>query len=186
MTRPKAADSQRRPPVAITMHHTGVVVSDLPKAAAYYSRMFGAVPEFELTDVVDAGGRHGVPEARYSLVLMRLPGGRIELVEYHAPRDASKSPAGVRDVGSSHIALTIADLDETIRVLSGLGMKFLGEPMRVTEGPSTGMAIAYGLDPDGNRIEFIQQPIDTPDADGAATHARKHDRRRVRRPGTAS
>ena len=42
--------------------------------------------------------------------------------------------------------------------LKGEGIRFKGKPVEYLEGPDKGKIIAYGTDPDGITVEFIQPP----------------------------
>lgn len=142
----------------VTLHHTGIAVSDLRRSIEFYHRMFGVAPDTE-RGMIDDGGRHGVTQAVYALAQIPLPGGRLELLEYRVPDDASKEPVhNYCAVGSAHIAMSVSDLDALREDLTAKGMRFLGTTMSVESGPAAGLKIACGLDPDGNRIEFIQTP----------------------------
>jgi catechol 2,3-dioxygenase-like lactoylglutathione lyase family enzyme len=141
------------------LHHSAVVVSDLDRSIDFYRAMFDVEPEVRLSDVIDDAGGHGVPEARYSLAFLPFASGRVELVQYELPSDGSRRPPRSWDVGSSHIGFVVPDdFDATIAELTSRGMRFVGEPTHAKDGPMAGLARAFGQDPDGNRIEFIQLP----------------------------
>ena len=54
----------------------------------------------------------GVPGAEISLAVLKAPGHKIELLQYHAPEDRKRS-SDLRpcDIGFVHVALTVDNLD---------------------------------------------------------------------------
>ena len=140
------------------LHHSGVVVSNLEASIEFYREMFGFEPEARLDHIRDVSGGHGVAEAEYSLAILAVPGGRLELLAYSVPDDAPQTPRGICDVGASHFAFAVDDADATMAELAAKGMRLLGDPLRIKDGPTAGLVIAYGLDLDGNRLEFLQLP----------------------------
>jgi lactoylglutathione lyase len=82
-------------------------------------------------------------------VFMGLPddGDRLELTYNHGV-DAYELGTGY-----NHIAITAADLDETLERLKGQGIEPEKPPYRVREG---GSRICFVRDPDGYRIEIIE------------------------------
>lgn len=127
------------------LHHAGVVVSDLPVSLAFYAEMFGAVPTL----------RVDLPEV--SLAMLDLANTKVELLAYREPGRRDGVPAA-SDLGAGHIALHLDDVAAAYAALRARGVPFLGPPERVPEGPSEGYVITFCLDPDGNRIELIQEP----------------------------
>jgi lactoylglutathione lyase len=67
-----------------------------------------------------------------------------------------ETPEGGYDVGTGygHIALTVADLDETLAALAEKGIEPERPPYTVREG---GSRICFVRDPDGYRIELIER-----------------------------
>jgi lactoylglutathione lyase len=67
-----------------------------------------------------------------------------------------ETPEGGYDVGTGygHIALTVADLDETLAALAEKGIKPERPPYTVREG---GSRICFVTDPDSYRVELIER-----------------------------
>jgi lactoylglutathione lyase len=83
-------------------------------------------------------------------VFMGLPndGARLELTW-------NKDQDGPYEIGTGygHIALTVDDLDETLKRLNDLGIQPEKPPYTVREG---GNRLCFVRDPDGYRIELIE------------------------------
>jgi len=140
--------------------HTGITVSNLERSLAFWRDVLG----FEFSHRTQQSGQFaaeitGVSGAELSLAVVKAPGHKIELLEYHAPADR-KSTNELRpcDVGHVHIALTVDDLDAVLQRIAGSGWQAAGTPQTLTTGPNTGKRVIYVHDPDGNTIEFMQPP----------------------------
>src|SRR2546423_12057740 len=97
--------------------HTGITVSDLERSLVFWRDVLG----FELTHRAHQTGElaaeiTGVPGAEISIAVVKAPGHKIELLEYHAPADR-KQYVDLRpcDVGSVHVALTVDDLEAVLK-----------------------------------------------------------------------
>jgi catechol 2,3-dioxygenase-like lactoylglutathione lyase family enzyme len=126
------------------LHHAGVVVSDLAVSVPWYVEMFDARPVL------------AVDHEHLSLVMLELTNTRIELV-VHRPPGHDRLP-GETDLGAGHIALAIDDVDEAHARLAARGVAFASLPERIPDNSGAIYVIAFCLDPDGNRIELIQEP----------------------------
>src|SRR5437867_8091463 len=104
----------------IAADHTGITVSNLERSLAFWRDVLG----FELSHRAHQTGElaseiTGVPGAEISLAVLKAPGHKIELLEYHAPADRKKQfEARPCDVGSAHIALTANDLDAVLETIA--------------------------------------------------------------------
>jgi lactoylglutathione lyase len=127
------------------LHHAGVVVSDLAVSVPWYTEMFGATQTLR------------VDLEAFSLVMLELGNAWIELL-VHRPPGRSDGLPGPTDLGAGHVALLVDDVVGAHARLAARGVAFASLPETVADGPSAGYVIAFGLDPDGNRIELIQLP----------------------------
>jgi catechol 2,3-dioxygenase-like lactoylglutathione lyase family enzyme len=127
------------------VHHAGLVVSDLAASIAFYGEMFGAKEALFV--------RH----EEVSLALLELPNAFIELLAYSPPGRSEGVPRE-SDLGAGHFALLMDDVVDAPSRLEARGVAFIGPPERIRDGPSAGYVITFCLDPDGNRVELIQQP----------------------------
>ena len=139
--------------------HTGITVSNLERSLAFWRDVLG----FEFSHQAHQKGERaeqitGVPGAELSLAVVKAPGHKIELLQYHAPPDRRSSELRPCDVGSVHIALTVDDLDAVLARVAESGWKAAGEPQTLEVGPNAGKRVVYVRDPDGTTIEFMQMP----------------------------
>jgi methylmalonyl-CoA/ethylmalonyl-CoA epimerase len=102
------------------VHHVGIAVDDLDRAVDTYRRLFGA--EVELREALDDQGAE--------IALLRLGGGRIELL---AARGAD-TPVGKflakRGAGLHHIALEVDDVAAELARLAAGGAELVDERPR--------------------------------------------------------
>jgi lactoylglutathione lyase len=122
--------------------HTCYRITDVDRSVDFYKAL-----GFE------EAGRFQLPDGATN-VFMGLPddGARLELT--YNPGVASY------DIGTGygHIAVTAGDLDGTLRALSGQGIEPERPPYTVREG---GNRLCFVRDPDGYRIELIEQDPST-------------------------
>ena len=83
-------------------------------------------------------------------VFMGLPGDgpRLELTYNHGVAEYELG------TGYNHIAITVADMGEALASLSDQGIEPEKPPYRISEG---GSLLCFVRDPDGYRIELIEQ-----------------------------
>jgi catechol 2,3-dioxygenase-like lactoylglutathione lyase family enzyme len=157
----KMSTTTRRPFRILAADHTGMTVSNLEGALAFWRDVLG----FELSHTAHQTGKMareitGVAGAEIKLAVVKAPGGhKIELLEYLAPTDRKKH-VNLRpcDVGSVHVALIVDDLDAVLSAINASGWEAAGKPQTLQLGPNAGKRVVYVRDPDGTTIEFMQQP----------------------------
>ncbi len=118
--------------------HTCYRITDIDRSVAFYSAL-----GFE------EAGRFQLPDGATN-VFMGLPddGARLEL---------TFNPGVERyDIGTGygHIAVTASDLDGALQALAGQGIEPERPPYTVRDG---GNRLCFVRDPDGYRIELIEQ-----------------------------
>ena len=118
--------------------HTCYRITDIDRSVAFYSAL-----GFE------EAGRFQLPDGATN-VFMGLPddGARLEL---------TFNPGVERyDIGTGygHVAVTAADLDGALQALAGQGIEPERPPYTVRDG---GNRLCFVRDPDGYRIELIEQ-----------------------------
>jgi len=139
--------------------HTGITVSNLERSLAFWRDVLG----FELSHRAHQKGElaeqiTGVRGAEILIAVVKVPGHKIELLEYRAPADRKQVELRPCDVGSVHVALTVDNLDAVLEAVAASGWKAAGQPQTLTTGPNAGKRVIYVRDPDGTTIEFMQPP----------------------------
>ena len=105
---------------ATGIHHIGIAVADLDEAVAAYRRLFGA--ELEL--------REAVADQGVETALLRVGGGRVELLASLA----DDTPVGRflerRGPGMHHVAFEVDDVGDELARLAAEGAELIDERPR--------------------------------------------------------
>ena len=91
------------------------------------------------------------------MAVLKMPGADmyLEILEY---RNVEKAPVDTRTAnpGTAHLAFYTDDCEGLYAELTAKGVKSVSTPVMPTIGPNKGGRAVYMIDPDGFRIEFIQ------------------------------
>ena len=144
---------------SIRSSHLGLCVTDLSASLRFWVDGLG----FELGERYDLDSE-GLPSLHQALEVdepvkvtsqfMRRDGWAIELLEYSAP-SASGHPSPSRgQVGLTHLAFHVDDLEGTVAHLVAHGGT-------VVEGTQVdvGIPVVFVADPDGVRVELMEIPV---------------------------
>lgn len=139
------------------LQHVGIPVSDMKRSLAFYKDVFGVEPEF----VAEGSGEElskalGVPHAVLSFAFLHIGSAILELLEYKTPQGRPYDRLN-SDVGATHVAFQVSDIDRAYDDLIHQGIAFNAPPFRIDEGPLAGCAFAYFTDPDGVQLELFQE-----------------------------
>ena len=139
-------------------HHTGIQVADLERSVHFYRDILG----FELVFQWNPQAEYirtitGYPGADIHAAILRMPDSDVflEILEY---RLVDKAPVDTRTAnpGTAHLAFFTDDCEGLYADLIAKGIKAVSPPVTPTIGPNTGGKAVYMIDPDGIRVEFIQ------------------------------
>lgn len=138
------------------IHHFALTVSDMERALEFYCGLFG----FEVASDREVERDYveqitAVTGAHVRLVHLSGYGLRLELLEYKAPRGATRARA-LPDAGSAHVCFLTDDLDAEVVRLQTAGVTFRSLPVTTTSGPNIGGRGIYIEDPEGNAVEVVQ------------------------------
>jgi len=139
--------------------HTGFTVANIERSLVFWQDVLGFKLSHRAHHTGDLASEvTGVPGAEISIAVLKSPGHRIELLEYHAPPDRKRVYLRPCDVGSVHVALLVDNLDAVLSAIAESGWKAAGKPQTLKSGPNAGKRVIYVRDPDGTTIEFMQPP----------------------------
>ncbi|HSD52886.1 MAG TPA: VOC family protein [Burkholderiales bacterium] len=141
-------------------NHTSFTVSSLNQTIAFFRDCLGF-------DLVSRAPRNsdlvsritGVAGAEVTIAFLRGPGHTIELIEYGAPADRGKVVARPCDTGFAHVAFNVDDIDAAIEAAEKFGVKPVGPPVAIDQGPNRGRNVVHVRDADGVTIEFIEAQV---------------------------
>ena len=138
-----------------SFHHTGFVVRDLDTSVAFYTDVMG----LEVATRMETHGEFaerivGLKDAHLKVVLMNMGDGHLlELVQYFYPPSAEVQ-INRNDLGASHLAFTVENIDQYYSDMSQRGLRFVGPPPPLT--PDRDAVAVYAQDPDNNWLEFVE------------------------------
>jgi lactoylglutathione lyase len=137
--------SSEKPISGLRFNHVAFRVRDFEASIQWYAKAFGATEAFRATK------DDGSPQ----LVYLELAAGQfVELfpdgkIQIEQPKDP---------IGYGHFCLTVADLEAALAHLRTLGV----DPTMTPRTGRAGQKLTFIADPDGNRIELMEIPSDSP------------------------
>ncbi|WP_328347669.1 VOC family protein [Streptomyces violaceus] len=155
-------------PTATNVDHVAYTVPDLDEAVRFFVEVLGAHLLYREETIrsddewmLEALNVH--PRAAADIAMLRLgPVTNIELFQYSAP-DQNRCVPRNSDYGGHHIAFYVQDIDAAADYLRRQpGVRLLGEPRMVPEGPIAGDRWLYFLTPWGMQMELISLPSRLP------------------------
>src|SRR5205823_6998252 len=80
----------------------------------------------------------------------------VELLEYQAPASETVTPLASNNVGASHIAFLVDDIEAKRAELEAKGIEFYSPVNVVDDGVLAGWRWVYFSDPDGYPLELVE------------------------------
>jgi glyoxylase I family protein len=146
------------------IEHIGITVPDLEAATRFLVDVLGCEPVFDVGPYVSDTDWMEVhlevhPRTRINkLRMFRVANGpSLELFEYVAPDQKKVGPRN-SDAGGHHVSFYVKDLDAAVAHLKKHGVKVLGEPSEIVDGPSGGLRWVYFVAPWGMTMELATYP----------------------------
>ncbi|HJP14932.1 MAG: VOC family protein [Nitrospinota bacterium] len=138
------------------VHHSTIGVSDLECSLAFYRDLLG-LRKVRVWEEADAQLDLivGLEDARLRIAHLDTGAGVVELIEYAHPKGRPISPEFRQcDIGPTHLAFLVEDIEALHDKLRGAGVRFSSPPQ---ERPN-GWKATYFFDPDGTTLELLQEP----------------------------
>lgn len=141
--------------------HFGFTVPNLKEAVDFFENIIGAEVVYEIGPFasdddwmekhLDVHPRTVLPKA----AMVRCGNGsNFEIFEYESPDQEKKMPKN-SDWGGRHIAFYVDDINKGVEYLKDKGIKVLGEPTAMGEGPTAGETWVYFESPWGMYFELV-------------------------------
>jgi catechol 2,3-dioxygenase-like lactoylglutathione lyase family enzyme len=141
------------------LHHVGITVRDLDASIRFYHDVLGLEFSNEPTPWFDSPGLGpavGVPGAALRQVSLLVGDTTLELLEYQSPPSETKKPLPSNNIGASHVAFLVDDIEATKSELEAKGITFFSEVNVVDEGVLAGWRWVYFADPDDYPLELVE------------------------------
>lgn len=137
------------------IRHTGIVVSNMERSLKFYQDYLCLKV---VTDFTEDGkyidsilGLSGVHLRMVKLIAD--DGSMVELLQYISHSNKPPIKTEIYDLGCSHIAFTVEDIDTEYERLSRMGVKFNCPPYVSPDGYAK---VTFCHDPDGTSIELVE------------------------------
>jgi catechol 2,3-dioxygenase-like lactoylglutathione lyase family enzyme len=153
-------------------HHTALHVADLQRSSTFYVEGLGLTPIDQWRSgeyIGELFGRPGV-DVRALLLATHDRAFRLELVKVD-PAAPPVDPSAAAP-GTAHVAFAVSDVTALFARMKRLGFSSVSDPVVPTSGPNAGGMLVYLLDPDGNRVELIQEVEQSRDSVPATPESR--------------
>ncbi len=117
------------------IRHTGIVVKDLEKSLLFYRDMLG----FQIIRKMEESGKYletilALEGVKVTTVKMTAPDKQmIELLKYHSHPE-KEDVRKLCEIGISHIAFTVNDLDSEYERFRNKGVEFSSPPQLSPDG----------------------------------------------------
>lgn len=139
------------------LRHTGIVVTDIQKALSFYRDLLGLRVK---KDKVETGSYiakvTGIKNVNLRTVKLSAgDGNMVELLYFFCKKKKSFARRTIFDIGISHIAFTVEDLDNEYKKLLQAGIQFNSPPQLSPDGYAK---VAFCRDPEGNLLE-LSEPL---------------------------
>ena len=141
------------------LHHVGITVKDLDASLRLYHDVLGLQFSNEPSPWFDAPGLGpavGVPGAALRQASLLLGDTMLELLEYKSPPSETSEPLRSNNLGASHVAFLVEDIEATKAELEAKGISFYSDVNVVDEGVLAGWRWVYFEDPDGYPLELVE------------------------------
>ncbi len=136
------------------IRHTGIVVVNLQSSLHFYRDLLG----FQIAREMEESGNYiantlSLKDVKVTTVKMTcLSGQMIELLKFHS-HPMTKKKREVNEIGISHVAFTVSDLDIEFKKLTGKGVQFISPPQLSADGYAK---VSFCRAPEGTLIELVE------------------------------
>lgn len=138
----------------LRFRHAGIVVTDLEKSLHFYVELLG----FKVINRSEECGEYiefmlALAGVRVTTVKMEGPDGSVlELLEFQRPM-GPVTKHQIFQIGISHLAFTVDDIEAEYLRLSKAGVGFNSGPILAQGGKAK---VCFTWDPDGTYLELVQ------------------------------
>jgi len=137
------------------LRHIGIVVDDPEKTLCFYRDVLGLKTKREM---VEAGkyidNLSDLKGVKVKTIKMSADDGNLIELLYYGSHPRKSINRDICDIGYSHIAFTVENLDYEYKRLKEKGIKFNCIPQISPDGKAK---VVFCRDPEGNLIELVEE-----------------------------
>lgn len=148
--------------------HIGIGVTDLDRSIRFYTDVFGFTQLYRLDFANNEVAATMEQEGAFTSAMLLRDDIRIELLQWvDVPATGSGERKPMTELGFTHLSFRVEDLDGLTAAIVAAGGALVEETRTVLGDPAdpTSTRLIYLTDPDGTRIELMQN---VPDLSGLA------------------
>ncbi|MDP2638723.1 MAG: VOC family protein [Candidatus Azambacteria bacterium] len=138
------------------IRHSGVVVSNLEKSVNFYENL-GLKVKARASESGEYLDKMLVKEG-VVVTTVKMSAGNgsmlVELLKFHWPKAKLKKAPGPFEIGPTHIAFTVENLEAMYQKLLADGVHFNYPPIT---SPNGKVKVTFCEDPDGTLIELVEE-----------------------------
>lgn len=138
------------------IRHFGIVVNNIEKSLKFYRDLLGLkvkIDALEKGAFIDA--ILGLKNVEVRTVKMESGSGNlIELLWYKSHKGKKIENKEIFDIGASHVAFTVENLDYEYQRLKEKGIQFIASPQI---SPNKKAKVVFCYDPDGVPVELVEE-----------------------------
>ena len=138
------------------IRHFGIVVSDIEKSLHFYRDLLGLKIKIDMLEegkFIDSIS--GLTNVKVRTVKMSADDGNlIELLRYESHKRKPRKNNELPNIGASHPAFTVENLDYEYERLKENGVEFNCPPQISRDGKAK---VAFCKDPEGNFVELVEE-----------------------------
>tara|TARA_B100000287_G_scaffold435108_1_gene501857 strand:- start:2671 stop:3135 length:465 start_codon:yes stop_codon:yes gene_type:complete len=142
--------------MSLALRHIGIVVSNLEKALAIYRDFLGCEV---VSSYKGLAGNYqdklvGLKNVKMNVTILKtFDNNRIELLEYLSHPGKKRSPVLSNDIGCSHFAISVDNLDILYNSRKNYDVSFISRPLVSKDGF---VKVAYAILMDECIVELVQ------------------------------
>lgn len=137
------------------MRHVGIVVANMDKALGFYRDLLGMKIKRDMLESGDfIDNILALKNVKVRTVKLSMSDGNlIELLHYES-HPSHPVDRKICDLGYTHVAFTVDNLDSEYERLKKTGVEFVSAPRTSPDG---GAKVVFCRDPEGNQIELVEE-----------------------------
>ncbi len=143
--------------------HVGINVPSLESALPFFTDVLGFSPVTQLGPIPldENWKKQNHIDPKTGAVTIKMinagSGASIEVFAYENNQGNKKHPNS-DDIGASHIAFYVKDMNQAVAYLKSKNVKFIGEPFLMPSGDTAGETWVYFETPWGSKMELVSYP----------------------------
>jgi catechol 2,3-dioxygenase-like lactoylglutathione lyase family enzyme len=141
--------------VILNIRHIGIVTDNLEKSLRFYRDLLG----FTITKQLEERGPYinnmlALQDVVVTTIKLAAPSGQQMELLYFPSHPRSIRPIETCEIGMTHFAITVDDLDKAYVTLQNAGVLFNSPPQLSPDG---GVKVTYCKAPEGTFVELVQE-----------------------------